>query len=78
MRTDEKPYLLCAWQSKPCAECDAGESGMFNRVDHGCVTEVEVAAHKTLRAARLHGGRIAKGGTPVTVYGEDGGAVWSL
>jgi hypothetical protein len=72
-----KPFILCAWRSTPCAVCDADENGIHNRVDHGCVVEVEIAAHKTLRSARMHGGRIAKDGTPVTVY-EDGEARWSL
>lgn len=77
LQTDDKPYLLTAWQSKPCADCDEKENGMGNRVDCGCVYEVEVAAHKTLRAARMHGGRVAKDGTPVSVSGPDGDLVWS-
>lgn len=77
-RTPDRPFLLCAWKASPCAECDADEHGLHNRVDHGCCVEVEVRAHKTLVAARLHGGRVAKDGTPVTVYGENGQEVWSL
>ncbi len=78
LRTDERPFVLCAWRATPCAECDAEEFGLNNRVDHGCVVEVEVAAHKSLRSARLHGGRVAKDGTPVTVYDDADEAVWSL
>lgn len=75
---EERPYTLCAWRSKHCETCNTYEMGMGNRVDHGCMWEEEIASHKTLRAARLHGGRVAKDGTPVTVYDGNGDAVWSL
>lgn len=78
LQSDEKPFLLSRWESRECAECDAQEMGMNNRVDHGCMFEVEIAAHRTLKSARMHGGRVAKDGTPVAVYGEDGDCVWSL
>jgi hypothetical protein len=76
-RTAPKPFLLCRWVSSQCDKCDADDAGIFNRVDHGCTVEVELAAHKTLVAAKLHGGRVAKDGTTVTVYDADGDAVWS-
>ena len=77
LQTAKRPFLLCTWQHSPCAECDAEEAGLFNRVDHGCVIEAEVAAYSTLRAARLHGGRLAKTGAVVTVYDHQCEAVWS-
>jgi hypothetical protein len=77
LRTADKPFLLCRWQHSPCSACDEAEVGLFSRVDHGCVVEVEVAAHETLTVARLHAGRLAKDGTEVTVYDGQGEAVWA-
>jgi hypothetical protein len=77
LRTADKPFLLCTWQELPCAECDAADAGLFNRVDHGCVVEIEVAAYSLLTTARLRGGQLAKAGAQVIVYNGQGDAVWS-
>jgi hypothetical protein len=72
------PYIIRRWYFAPCAECDAEDAGIFNRVDHGCASEVDVSTHETLSAAKSRANRLARDGTAVTIYGPDGEAVWSL
>jgi len=56
--TSEKPYIAVVLKQKKCAEHDADasrgyEPGLYERLDCGCVFEVEIGRYATRNAARL-------------------------
>lgn len=43
--------IVC--RKKKCPECDEFDYGFFERMDHGCLFEVEIGEYDTLPKARL-------------------------
>ena len=56
----ENRFIAVVYRQKKCDDCDAQDAGIYNRIDCGCCTAVEVGRYKTLKIARLVAARQAK------------------
>lgn len=54
-------YLACCYRrNRRCDECDKQDAGIFNRIDCGCVFEVEIGEYESKSVACLVAANMSK------------------